>query len=344
MPPGAAAEMPPGAAAEMPPGAAAEMPPGAAAEMPPGAAVMSDLTFLKSWITERSLPAPGGGQPAMIREFEHFFTYIFNSSPDGISILDLDFTILGVNTAMEHWYEHTGPIVGRKCHEVYHGRSTPCDNCPTMVSLSTGRPQEGIVPYDGPEKAQGTQELSVFPLYDDFGRLFCLIEYVREITDLNAEERTIEKLKKRIQFQDQTLQEQEAALEVLLRRGDQAARRVANDILSNIGLSVVPLITRMKERHVEAGLQADLVLLEERLSRITSPLMRRLSTGHGEFTQREREIAELLLEGKTSKEIAEHFCLTVKAVDFHRMNLRKKLRMAHTGQSLQSRLSELAEA
>ena len=304
---------------------------------------MSDLSFLKNWINARSAPGPGGGQPAMVREFEQFFTYIFNNSPDGISILDLDFTILGVNTAMERWYEHTGPIVGRKCHEVYHGRSTPCESCPTMVSLSTGKPQEGIVPYEGPEQVRGRQVLSVFPLFDDNGRLFCLIEYVREITDLNEEELTIEKLKRRIQFQDQTLQEQDAALEVLLRRGDKAARRVANDMLSNIGLSVVPLIARMKERCADAVLLADLELLEGRLSKITSPLMRRLSTGHKEFTQREREIAELLLEGKSSKEIAEHFCLTVKAIDFHRMNLRKKLRMASSGQSLQSRLAELVE-
>ena len=46
---------------------------------------------------------------------------------DVISILDLDFRILGVNTVMERWYEHAGPIVGRACYEVYHGRGSPCD-------------------------------------------------------------------------------------------------------------------------------------------------------------------------------------------------------------------------
>jgi DNA-binding CsgD family transcriptional regulator len=304
---------------------------------------MGDLSYLKDWITARTFPGAPDGQPAMVREFEQFFAYIFDHSPDGISILDLDFTILGVNTAMERWYAHTGPIVGRKCHEVYHGRSSPCENCPTKVTLATGRPQDAIVPYEeGPEQVRGTQELSVFPLFDDNGRMFCLIEYVREITDLAADRQIVERLKKRIQFQDQTLQEQEAALAVLLRRGDQAARRVANDVLSNIGMSVTPLIARIKER-ADAGLREDLALLEGRLARVTSPLMRRLSGRHKEFTQREREIAELILEGKSSKEIAEHFCLTVKAVDFHRMNLRRKLNMGSSGQSLQSKLTELVD-
>jgi DNA-binding CsgD family transcriptional regulator len=279
----------------------------------------------------------------MVREFEQFFTYIFNNSPDGISILGLDFTILGVNTAMERWYEHVSPIVGRKCHEVYHGCAAPCDNCPTKVSLKSGKPQTGVVPYEAPDCVRGAQELSVFPLFDDAGRVFGLIEYVREITDLNEEERIVENLKRRIQFQDQTLHEQEVALEVLMRRSDKAARRVATEIVSNINLFIAPLTCRLKERLAGTDALADIELLENRLARITSPLLSRLSTGHREFTSREREIAALIIEGKTSKEIAEHLCLTIKAVDFHRMNLRKKLRMANSGQSLQARLSELEQ-
>ncbi len=305
---------------------------------------MSDLSFLGNWIHSHASPRTGSdGRHEMVREFEQFFTYIFNNSPDGISILGLDFTILGVNTAMERWYEHASPIVGRKCYEVYHGRSAPCDNCPTNVSLRSGKPQTGIVPYEGPDRVRGSQELSVFPLFDDEGRLFGLIEYVREITDLNEEERIVENLKRRIQFQDQTLHEQEVALEVVLRRGDKAARRVANELVSNINLFIAPLIGRLKEKLAGTDSLADIELLENRLARITSPLMSRLSTGHRQFTAREREIAALIIEGKTSKEIAEHLCLTIKAVDFHRMNLRKKLRMSNSGQSLQARLSELEQ-
>lgn len=304
---------------------------------------MSDLSFLKSWIHTRGAPAPDDGRHEMVREFEQFFAYIFNTSPDGISILDLDFTILGVNTTMERWYAHAAPITGRKCYEVYHGRSTPCENCPTISCCSSGRPQSGLVPYEAPEHAPGTQELSVFPLYDDAGKLFCLIEYVREISDLNEEERTIEALKKRIQFQDKTLHDQEVALEVLLRRSDHAERRAVADVLANITASITPVIGRLKERLAASEHISDVELLESLLARITSPLIGRLTAQNREFTPREREIASLIAEGRTSKEIAEHLCLTVKAVDFHRMNLRRKLRMGGSSQSLQARLLELEQ-
>jgi DNA-binding CsgD family transcriptional regulator len=306
---------------------------------------MSDLSFLKSWIHTRAAPpADGNGRHEMVREFERFFTYIFDNSPDGISILDLDFTILGVNTTMERWYAHAGPIAGRTCHEVYHGRSTPCENCPTISCRSSGRPQTGLVPYEAPERARGTQELSVFPLYDDAGRLFCLIEYVREISDLNEEERTLETLKRRIQFQDQTLHEQEIALEVLLRRSGHAERRAVNDVLANITSSISPVIARLKDRLADSEHLADLELLEALLNRITSPLIGRLTAQNRDFTPREREIASFIAEGKTSKEIAERLCLTIKAVDFHRMNLRRKLQMGGSTQTLQARLLDLEQS
>ena len=304
---------------------------------------MSDLSFLKTWIHTRASPEPDG-RHEMVREFEQFFTYIFNTSPDGISILDLDFTILGVNTTMERWYAHARPITGRKCHEVFHGRSAPCENCPTLTCLGTGRPQTGLVPYEAAEQVRGTQELSVFPLYDDGGKLFCLIEYVREISDLTEEERTIEALKKRIQFQDTALHEQEVALEVLLRRSDRAERRVVADVLANITASVSPVISRLKERLSDSEHLPDVELLECMLSRITSPLIARLTAHNREFTPREREIASLVAEGRTSKDIAERLCLTIKAVDFHRMNLRRKLRMGGSSQSLQARLLELEQS
>jgi DNA-binding CsgD family transcriptional regulator len=180
----------------------------------------------------------------------------------------------------------------------------------------------------------------VLPLFDDAGRLFCVIEYVREITDLNQEQRIVESLKRRIQFQDQTLREQEVALEVLLRRSDKAARSLAADIVNNIRMSISPVIARLKGR-LAGEARADLELLEDALGRITSPLMSRLSVREAHFTSREREVAALIMEGKTSKEIAERLSLTIKAVDFHRMNIRKKLRMEGSGQSLRSKLAEL---
>jgi FixJ family two-component response regulator len=48
------------------------------------------------------------------------------------------------------------------------------------------------------------------------------------------------------------------------------------------------------------------------------------------LTAREREVLELLLLGKLSREIAEALCISLKTVEFHRANIREKLGVANT--------------
>jgi two-component system, NarL family, response regulator NreC len=45
------------------------------------------------------------------------------------------------------------------------------------------------------------------------------------------------------------------------------------------------------------------------------------------LTSREREIVQRIAEGQTTKEIATHLGLSVKTVESHRINLRRKLDM-----------------
>jgi DNA-binding NarL/FixJ family response regulator len=43
------------------------------------------------------------------------------------------------------------------------------------------------------------------------------------------------------------------------------------------------------------------------------------------LTTREREVLKLIAEGKTSKEIADLFCISVRTVSHHRANMMRKL-------------------
>ena len=120
------------------------------------------------------------------------------------------------------------------------------------MALRTGRPHVGVVPYQVGGCVRGDQELSVFPLFDDQRELFCVLEYVRDITGLEHDERIVENLKRRIQFQDQTLQEQETALAVLLRQGPKVEQRIASEIAANLDALVMPLVARLR-REVQAA-------------------------------------------------------------------------------------------
>jgi DNA-binding CsgD family transcriptional regulator len=197
------------------------------------------------------------------------------------------------------------------------------------------------VAYEDGGELMGRQELSVFPVFDDRGEVFGVIEYVRDISDSSAEKEAIEKLKRRIQFQAHSLEEKEAVVDYLLRRTGEAESRLAGDVAANVELLIGPLLAGIREGCSDPLMSRDLELLEARLSDIASPFLRTVNAAGDGLSRRELEVAALVREGRASKEIAEGLHVSEKAVDFHRMNLRRKLGILGTGTSLLSKLREL---
>ncbi len=119
------------------------------------------------------------------RDSERFMDSIFRSIQDGISILDKDLRIVRVNPTMERWYAYSMPLVGKKCHEAYHGKDEPCAVCPTLQTLRTGKVAIEVVPKRGPgSEVLGWQELFSFPqINPDTGQMDGVIEYVRDISE-----------------------------------------------------------------------------------------------------------------------------------------------------------------
>jgi len=71
-----------------------------------------------------------------LQEGESFLSSIFASILDGISVIDLNFTIVQVNPTMEKWYKHALPLVGEKCYAAQHGRSNPVSHVPPIAPWS----------------------------------------------------------------------------------------------------------------------------------------------------------------------------------------------------------------
>ncbi len=102
-----------------------------------------------------------------------------------------------VNQAMERWYAHAFPITGKKCFEVYHDTSQPCQVCPTIQTLKTGKSAVEVVSMTGEGRIGiGWLELYSFPLTDIATReITGVIEFVRDITErINAEKKLSESL------------------------------------------------------------------------------------------------------------------------------------------------------
>lgn len=83
-------------------------------------------------------------------------------------------------------------------------------------------------------------------------------------------------------------------------------------------------------------------IIESHLKEVISPFLNNLNTKHYDLTPRELEIATLVREGSTTKEMTEYLNISATAVDFHRKNIRLKLGIKNTKSNLRSMLLSLS--
>lgn len=132
------------------------------------------------------------------------------------------------------------------------------------------------------------------------------------------------------------LEEANTALKVLLRRREDDQHEMEKNIFDNMQHLVAPVLSRLAATRLRDRQKAMLASLEERLSELTRPFMRRLSAIESRLTPQEIEVAALIREGRRSKEIADHLGLSIATVNFHRRNLRRKLGLRNTSANLRS--------
>lgn len=141
--------------------------------------------------------------------------------------------------------------------------------------------------------------------------------------------------------QKKMLEDSNIALRVLLEHRSQDKVRLEENILANVRQLVTPYLEKLRFQKLDERNRNLVEIIESRLAEITSPFLNRLSAMHKLLTPRETDVAVLVREGRTSKEMAEMLNLSVSAVDFHRKKIRRKLGLTHAKSNLRSYLLSL---
>ena len=127
-----------------------------------------------------------------LKESEQLLKDLFDSVQDGISVLDTDLTIRHVNGVIKQWYAETLPLEGRKCYEAYQNADKPCDPCPSLRCIKSGKTELDVVPGP-PGSPVEWIELFSYPLKDS-GEVTGVAEFVRDVTARKQAEEKIKHL------------------------------------------------------------------------------------------------------------------------------------------------------
>ncbi len=101
------------------------------------------------------------------------------------------------------------------------------------------------------------------------------------------------------------LEEANTALKVLLKRGEQDKSELEEKVLSNIKELALPYLEKIKMGTLDEKQRTYLEILESNLHDIISPFLKKLSSQYLNLTPTEIQVANLIREGKSTKEIAE---------------------------------------
>jgi DNA-binding CsgD family transcriptional regulator len=163
------------------------------------------------------------------------------------------------------------------------------------------------------------------------------------ITALKLAEEALKVQEQDLEAQRKNLEEANTALKVLLKQREEDRVEMENRILQNIKDLIVPYVAKLKDKNLKSGERTLIDIIDANLKDITSPLLRRLTTAKIILTPQEIQVAALVKEGKSSKEIADVLNVSPTTISFHRKNLRKKLGLDNTRKNLRAYLLSMAD-
>jgi PAS domain S-box-containing protein len=272
-----------------------------------------------------------------LRESEEKYKILTENSLTGIFIHQDDrFIFVNDRFAEMHGYK-TEELLGKHHLTLIHP-----DERETLRDIASKRLKGEIVPqrYEVRRIRKNGETIwcEMMATCIRYRRRAAIMGNIIDITERKKAEETLKEREMELEIKTHNLEEANIALKVLLKRRDEDKTELEEKILLNIKELVIPYLEKLKKNRLDEKQEAYVDILESNLNEVISPFSHRLSSKYMNFTPTEIQIANLLRQGKTNKEIAELLNSSSRTVAFHRENIRKKLGLKNKKTNLKSYL------
>ena len=159
---------------------------------------------------------------------------------------------------------------------------------------------------------------------------------IRDNTDKKRIENKLQERERELAAKAKNLEDLNVALRVLLKRSEEDQREIGQNITNNVKELIRPYIAQLRESNL-SNLQSGLLdILEVNLGDIISPYLTKMLIDNTNLTPMEIQVANLVRQGRTSKEIAGLLKVAQKTVENHRNHIRAKLKINGKKSNLRS--------
>jgi PAS domain S-box-containing protein len=276
-----------------------------------------------------------------VAESEARYRTIFQTTGSMMAILEEDMTVSLVNDRIEHY-------LGFSREEIEGKRK--------WVEFVPAEEKEKTLEYDrllniDPASAPRSFETRVIHKDGSTRDFFVTADLIPgtksrvvsliDITERKRAEMELRERERDLELRTRGLEEMNSALNVLLKKIESDKQDLIENIKINIHEMVSPPIEKLKRCQLGEMQKYYVKTLERNLQTITSPFVKSVKSKYPELSPKEMQIINFIKEGRTTKEIAATLSITIKAVEFHRYNIRKKFRLTRKKSTLAAHLSKI---
>ena len=165
---------------------------------------------------------------------------------------------------------------------------------------------------------------------------------IQEIKEHEESSKSLLETKKEVDEKANNLEKMNTALGVLLKHREADRENLANNVTLSVKQLIMPYINDLKNGSLNARHKMLVEMIEAGLKDISSPFTGKLSVAYMDLTPREIQVANLIKQGKNTKDIADFMGISSAAVNLHRNHLRGKLGLKNKKTNLFAFLSSLS--
>lgn len=258
---------------------------------------------------------------AVLKESEEKARALLNATTDTAVLMDTKGIMLAINTAgAEKLGKTVDELIGTYAYgyfapELAKSRKAVFDRVvQTGIPLRNEDEDEGIV-----------LDQNLYPMFDEKGQVNGVAAFLMDITERRMAEEELKERKKELEIKTIDLEEVNTALRVLLKKREEDKAVLEEKVLFSVKDLIFPYLEKLKTSNVDHRQKTYLNIIESNLNDIVSPFMLLRSSNLRKLTPTEIHVANLVKQGRSTKEIAEILSLAVCTINSHRDSIRRKL-------------------
>ena len=259
-----------------------------------------------------------------LQESEEMARALLNATTDAVLLIDHDGVILDLNEAYAEQFQRSiDEMIGLCLWNIVPGKIANNKDITEQV-FKTGKSIRFEQEYQGM-----WQDHVVYPVMDSTGKVSRVAVFSHDITKLKQAEEALRRHRDNLEVlvnkRTLNLGEANTALKVLLKRMEEDKVDLENKMLLNVKELVIPFMEELNNSHLNDRQKAITEIIEYNLNTIISPFVNELSSRYLSLTPTEIRIANIIKQGKSTKDIVNILKMSPRTIDNHRYNIRKKL-------------------